>query len=287
MPVPELSVIIPCRDCEGQLRRQLASLAQQTLEKPYEVIVVDDGFSDGSRLAAEAFSKDLLLRFLETEGGRGPAHARNVGAHAAASSKLLFVDADDEVGPGYLAAMDEALESSSFVMARVDLEALNPEWVRGAHGSPWHAEGIELSLGFLPGASSCIGTKKEVLERVGGWPEGFPAQEDTAFAWRVQLAGFPLTVVNDAVYRYAYGADLLGLFRQSRRWSEGLPLLYREFRSAGMAPRGARAVRDAWMSAVHAIVSARSKAALATALVQWGDCLGRIVGSLRYRTLYL
>jgi glycosyltransferase involved in cell wall biosynthesis len=287
MAGPELSVIVPCRDGGGRLSRQLASLAQQTLEKPFEVIVVDDGPSDGTRLAAEAFSNELLIRFLETEGGRGPAHARNVGAHAAASSKLLFVDADDEVGPEYLAAMDDALESSSFVMAKVDLDALNPEWVKRAHGSPWHAEGIELSFGFLPGASSCIGTRKEVLERVGGWPEDFPAQEDTALAWRVQLAGFPLTVVDDAVYRYAYGAGLLALFRQSRRWSEGLPLLYREFGASGMAPRPAKAVRDAWVSAARALVAARSKAALASALVQWGDCLGRIVGSLRYRTLYL
>jgi glycosyltransferase involved in cell wall biosynthesis len=287
LAAPELSVIIPCRNCAPRLGHQLEAIARQAFERSWEVIVVDNGSEDDARIVAERFSDELPITIVRASRTKGPSYARNVGARAARAPKLVFVDADDEVGEGYLAAMDRALESSGFVSASVDLEALNPEWSRRAHGLPWHRDGVELSFGFLPAASSCVGMRKEVFDRVEGWPEAFVSQEDTALSWKVQLAGTPLTLERDAVYRYRFRADLPGLFHQSRMWSTGLPLLYREFRNAGMHARSREAVLSAWKAAARGLVSARSRADVAVALVQLGDCVGRIGGSLRYRCLYL
>ncbi len=114
--LPTLSVVIPCLDAAATLPGQLAALAAQRYDAGWEVIVADNGSSDGSRAVVESFRDRLpRLGLADASDRRGRAHARNVGAAAAGGEALLFVDADDEVAPGYLAAMGAALATHDFV----------------------------------------------------------------------------------------------------------------------------------------------------------------------------
>src|SRR5512139_817375 len=96
-----LSVIIPVHNGEGYLSRCLACLQQSSFHD-YEIIVVDDASSDGSRRIAAA--SDATVVALEQKGG--PARARNRGAARARGELLLFVDADVCVHPETLAQVD-------------------------------------------------------------------------------------------------------------------------------------------------------------------------------------
>jgi len=89
---PAISVIIPTRDCLCFLPRAVASVG---CAPELEIVVVDDGSTDGSRdwLAAEA-QRDCRLRVL-VGGGIGPAKSRNLAIGAARGQLLAFLNARD------------------------------------------------------------------------------------------------------------------------------------------------------------------------------------------------
>jgi len=102
-----LTLVVPTHDKLTYLRATLASLAHRIGEAPgAEVVVVDDGCSDGTteHLAALA-ARHAWLRTVRTPHV-GLAGARNAGAQAARGTHVLFVDDDVVPGPGCLAALD-------------------------------------------------------------------------------------------------------------------------------------------------------------------------------------
>ncbi len=282
-----ISVIVPCRNAGPHFRPLMESLVSQVVTERAEIIVVDNGSTDGSRAVADNLSGLIPVRVVDAARPANAAHARNVGVTAATGEKLFFVDADDEVAPGYLEAMSGALESHGFVTSRVDSTTLNAEWVRAAHGAPWQADGVDRFFQFMPGTGINIGVRRALFEKVGGFPTEFSGSQDIVFSWLVQLGGTPVHFVPHALYRYRYRATLGGLFRQARNWGKSNVLLYRRFRDAGMPARTLREAAREWRDALTSLAQARSKAELAPIVVRLGYCLGRLIGTLRYRCLYL
>src|SRR5262245_10940945 len=112
---------------------QLEALANQSWSEPWEIIVSDNGSRDDSVRVVERYAARIPhLRLVDSSDRRGAAHARNVGARAAAAPALAFCDADDEVGAGWVAAMGTALATHDFVACRIDVGKLNQDWVRHA-----------------------------------------------------------------------------------------------------------------------------------------------------------
>src|SRR5437660_8736753 len=95
---PSLSVVIPVhnggRDFEHCLRRLRDSL-QAEHEYEHELIIVDDGSTDGSAALAESFGAVVV----RNATAQGPASARNTGARAATAPLIFFLDADVAVHP--------------------------------------------------------------------------------------------------------------------------------------------------------------------------------------------
>ena len=91
-----VSVIIPVYNGGDQLRRCLHAV-QETHYQPYELIVVDDGSTDGSAAIATAAGARVIVG---QPARSGPAHARNQGAAEARGELLFFVDADVMIRPG-------------------------------------------------------------------------------------------------------------------------------------------------------------------------------------------
>ena len=92
--MPRISVVVPIYDVESYLATCLQSVARQTV-RDLEVIMVDDGSTDGSRALAERFaSRDRRFR-LVTQPNGGLGRARNMGSDLATGEFLAFVDSDD------------------------------------------------------------------------------------------------------------------------------------------------------------------------------------------------
>ncbi len=100
----ELTVIIPTYNRAGRLRACLDALARQTVEPGvFEVVVVDDGSTDGTPEMVEGLEFPHPLRVLRREHG-GSAPARNAGVEAAASPLCLSLDDDIVADEGLIAA---------------------------------------------------------------------------------------------------------------------------------------------------------------------------------------
>jgi len=97
---PRVSVVMPCRDGGEYLEPAIRSVLNQDL-RHLELIVVDDGSTDGSReVVARLRARDRRLRAARTSGAQGPGAARNLGVELARGRYLAFADADDLVLPG-------------------------------------------------------------------------------------------------------------------------------------------------------------------------------------------
>jgi glycosyltransferase involved in cell wall biosynthesis/LmbE family N-acetylglucosaminyl deacetylase len=116
---PLCSVIVPTYNRQRLLRLTLASLARQTLQaEEFEVIVVDDGSSDGSEQAAAEFADRLAVRYLfQEDRGYRVAAARNLGLRHAAAEVCVFVDSGVMLHSGCLAAYLESHRASAAPVA--------------------------------------------------------------------------------------------------------------------------------------------------------------------------
>jgi GT2 family glycosyltransferase len=101
MDAPAVSVVIPTRNRAEYLAVALASLARQELETPYEVLIVDDGSTDGT---SEVLRR-AGVRCVRADPRRGLNAARNTGVRMTAAPLIAFLDDDVEVAPGWLRAL--------------------------------------------------------------------------------------------------------------------------------------------------------------------------------------
>jgi glycosyltransferase involved in cell wall biosynthesis len=281
-----ISVVLPFRNAAPWIAQQLDALVAQQYGGHWEVVAVDNASTDESRTIAERFRGSLDLRIVDAPEKANLSYARNVGAGAATGDKLIFLDADDQVAPGYLAAMAAAFEAHDFLTPRLDSFLLNPDWAQSAHGAPHDTE-LHDFTGFLPFAGGGIGVSRPVFEAVGGFAEELAGAEDIAFSWDAQLAGTSLHFVPDAVLHYRHRGSLQELYRQTRAWGYALPRLYRRYRVLGMPRRPAVAAIREWAGIFKDLSRARSKTDLAPLLVRLGYCVGQLKGSLRHRVFYL
>src|SRR4051795_2963793 len=100
-----ISVLIPARNAEATIAAQIYSLRSQTYDGLWEAILVNNGSTDSTvKLALDA-AGGLPLRVVDASERPGLSYARNVGVASARGDFVAFCDADDEVAPGWLAAL--------------------------------------------------------------------------------------------------------------------------------------------------------------------------------------
>lgn len=97
-----VSVIVPAYNAAEFIQRTLASLEAQT-RMPDEVVVVDDGSTDGTSAEVDRFAQSTRMKLvLERQPNRGSATARNSGIRRSSGEMIAFLDADDEAYPRFL-----------------------------------------------------------------------------------------------------------------------------------------------------------------------------------------
>jgi len=95
---PLVSVIIPCYNGESYLQKSIGSVLDQTY-KHWELIVVDDGSTDRSKLIVEPYAKeDDRIKYYYQQN-KGLPGARNAGASRSTGIYLFFLDCDDWISP--------------------------------------------------------------------------------------------------------------------------------------------------------------------------------------------
>jgi glycosyltransferase involved in cell wall biosynthesis len=284
-----ISVVVPILNGAETLPHQLRGLLAQDYAGAFEVVVADNGSTDGSGEVAERLLRPFGDgRVVRADGPRSASHARNVGARHARGDFLAFTDCDDVPAPGWLSSMARAAPNGDLVAGDVDVESLSEATSRS-----WHSTSPrELALAsfrFLTYASGTnTGVWADVFEHLGGFDEGTAVGEDIELSWRAQLAAYRVASAPEAVVRERLRRRLGAATRQQYRYGTAGPALYRSFRDAGMprAPllRAARTwlwILAAWPAAVRS-PERRGRWALGAAYAA-----GRLAGSARNRVLYL
>jgi CDP-glycerol glycerophosphotransferase len=121
--MPRISVVVPIYDVESYLATCLQSLARQT-ERDLEVIMVDDGSTDGSRALAERFACQDRRFHLLTQPNGGLGKARNTGLDLASGEFLAFVDSDDVLPHDAYARLLGALDATGSDLATGNVQRL-------------------------------------------------------------------------------------------------------------------------------------------------------------------
>ena len=248
-PAPRVSVIIPALDAAATLPLQLDALASQTYPGPWEVVVADNGSTDGTPELARRWGGRLpAITVVDASDGRGANHARNAGATAARGDVLAFCDADDEADAHWVEAMAEAAGTCAVVAGRLEVERLNDRLTRSWRVPP-PGDGPRTAYRFLPAAESAnLAVQTRVFRALGGFDKGFvrPGGDDTDFCWRAQLGGNRLCFASAAMMHYRYRPGLRALARQFYGYGLAGPRLFRRFHGRGMPRSRARGTLAAW-----------------------------------------
>lgn len=278
------SVIMPAWNAGATLTDQLEAMIRQDAKFNWELLLVDNGSSDGTLEMAEDFRDRIASMRVLHCGRRGANAARNKGAEAALSDLLLFCDADDIADAGWVRAMAGALTAHDAAGGRIDNDTFPSGFM------PLYPDGLPVSAGFLPRAITAnFGVRRAVWKTVGGFSEDYQyGSTDTEFCWRLQLAGFELGYAPEAVVAYRHRSTLSEAARKAYLTGEAQVRLFRDFREAGMP-------RSTWPRVVfrwgRLVVS--SPAAVFSERFRWrwvrevAGASGRVVGSARMRQRYL
>lgn len=203
-----VAVIIPCYNKEATIERAIASVLDQR-RPPDEIIVVDDGSTDGSAAKIRPFCERGV--HLIRQENRGVAHARNAGIRHAISRYICCLDGDDALHPEFL--------EKTLARLRVDrgrsLAYTRIYWVDGQGNgglSDWPGP-FDSKRHFEGGnqiPTACL-YRRDLWERLGGYrqryaPPPFNAGAEDAELWvRMVAYGAEPVFIEEPLFIYTLG----------------------------------------------------------------------------------
>lgn len=221
MSRPLISVIIPVWNGREVIGRCLAALREQSLPpEKFEVIVVDNGSSDGTADLARSFAGVAV----HVESRPGSYAARNLGLGLARGTYVAFTDADCRPDPCWLERALDAAEhhpDAGVLAGKISL------FEEGRETSPLCAD-YERLFSFpqsFAARGNCATanwmSRREVFDAIGGFNERLKSGGDREMALRIRDAGHPLAYVPDMIVWHPVRATRDDLVRKRQRLSGG------------------------------------------------------------------
>lgn len=201
--LPKVSVVIPTYNRRDLVQRAIQSVLDQTY-RDFEIIVIDDGSTDGTRAAVEGRERVRYLR--QTNGG--PASARNLGIREAQGEFIAFLDSDDVWLPEFLTSQVDVLSrypEVALVCARSSVgnkEAKDFPLRRKLITGDLYARLYDRSFVRTP----TVVVRKSCLDAVGCFNESYPWSEDHDLWLRIARK-YEIAYVNRCLVRIGRQSD--------------------------------------------------------------------------------
>lgn len=208
-----ISIIVPVH-CGGAPFEQCLESVRAASPPPEELIVVADGDLEGDRRIAERFG----ARVLSTPSPGGPARARNVGAAAAGTEILFFVDADVTLEPsavGRVASVFRADPTLAAVFGAYDDEPAEPNFLSQYKNLLHHYVHTTSSEEAATFWGACGAIRRPVFLDLDGFDESYrqPMIEDIELGYRLRRAGHRIRLVKDLNVKHLKRWTLTSLLR--------------------------------------------------------------------------
>ncbi|MFK7787933.1 MAG: glycosyltransferase family 2 protein, partial [Phycisphaeraceae bacterium] len=280
----KLSLIIPIYNAAATLGEQLDAIAAVQWPGEWELILADNGSTDTSMSVARSYEGRIAnLRIVDASDHQGAGYARNKGAEVATGETLAFVDADDVIAPGWVAAMAKASETHDFLASRFDYIKLCDQAEQDYCGGT-QVNGIQHMWWppFYPHSGSCgLVVKKTLHDAVGGFDNDWVELQDTDYCIRLYRHGARLRFAPDALMHIRNRSTYKGIFRQAKLWGQYNVLLYKRYRlEDNKLPHPTRRFcRDAYKALKRYIRGPVNSGVI----YQLGWHVGLLKGSLMYR----
>ena len=243
--IPDFSVVLVCWNNKSYLESCLVSLYQSVAQSTFDVVVVDNGSTDGSQeMLCRRFPR---VKLIQNERNQGLAHASNQGIEATRGRHVLLLNNDTLVQEGALDAMVTFMDASpkaaavggrlvnpdgSFQAAFAEFSSLLQEFMIVTRlgeliwlGYPSHKqEGTFDIAGWL--SSACLLLRRTALDEVGLLDEQyFIYGDETDLQFRLRRAGWQVCYLPE-VETIHYGGRSMDRWRRRRMVYRGKMLFY-------------------------------------------------------------
>jgi len=225
-----VSVIIPTYNRVNYLKNTINSLLNQT-NMPYEIIVIDDGSTDGTKEYLEEISQKYKIIKCFYQKNSGPAKARNLGIKKARGNIIAFLDDDEIAHKNWIKVIVETFKKFDNI---------------GGVGGPYIEERSKniyekyLKLQFnitnsknfkkLPYLGGNTAFCKKVLQEIGGFDEKLIRGEDVDLSFRIRLKGYKIIYNKDMIiYHFNNCKNCIDLIKKGYNLGYSLIFLNKKY----------------------------------------------------------
>ncbi|NJW51458.1 glycosyltransferase [Salinimicrobium oceani] len=225
------SFIIPVYNRPAEIRELLESMLHLNYDKPFEVVIVEDGSTISSEEVVREFEERLKISYFKKLNS-GPGDSRNFGMRKAAGNYFLILDSDVILPPQYLAEVEEEL-NKDFVHCFGGPDAAHEDFsdlqkaINYAMTSFLTTGGIrggKKMLGKFQPRSFNMGLSKEAFEASGGFGRIHPG-EDPDLALRLQKGHFTTRLFPEAFVFHKRRIDWNKFYQQVKKFGLVRPIL--------------------------------------------------------------
>ena len=220
-PDPLCSVVVPLFNKEQSIRGCLESVRAQTVSS-LEILVIDDSSTDAGAAVVEELAREDERVILIREPNGGPSRARNVGLGTAVGTYVCFLDADDQLAPGFLEELIALMQREHTDVARcaqlfceiAEDGSVTRQQIRQASekdrslpGSQlYHRLFADLEVPLM--SAGCALYKRDFLRRRRiSFNEALRHLEDVLFVAQVYACDTRIAFSSQALYTYRHQAD--------------------------------------------------------------------------------
>ena len=207
----EVSVIIPAYNAEKTIGACVTALRGQQFERPYEIIVVDDGSTD----ATAARAREVGATVLTTPRGR-PAAARNAGIRSASGAIICCTDADCAPHPDWLSQICAPFDDPEIAACKGSYatrqRSVVARFVQLEYEDKYDLLRTQKDIDFIDTYSAAY--RRDVLLANDGFDERFDYLEDQELSFRLAERGYRMVFRETAVVDHLHSATAAAYLRK-------------------------------------------------------------------------